>query len=266
VRCAPWVVLAVVVAGCGGSSSARRETRHDAPAPAAAPARASRCTDHLPLGAVVDVPRGPRVARPLILALHGAGQGGPGMQRYTGLSEDAHGFVVAYPSTPHRSGFWKPADVPRLLGLVDAIARCVPISGVSAVGFSNGGLMANALACRAADRVRAIVTVASGYLGLGRCTPSRPVSVFDIHGTSDPVVGYGGLRAFVGTWARRDRCSPRPTVAHGVDGWPITHLRWHGCAGGVRMEHLRVSGDTHGWPSLEDANQRIVAFLRRAGA
>jgi hypothetical protein len=42
----------------------------------------------------------------------------------------------------------------------------------------------------------------------------------------------------------------------------VTHLRWHGCAGGSRVEHLRVAGDTHGWPSLADANGPMVRFLR----
>jgi polyhydroxybutyrate depolymerase len=134
------------------------------------------------------------------------------------------------------------------------------VSAVSAVGFSNGGLIANALACRAARRVRAIVLVASGYEGLGRCAPAEPVSVLSIHGTGDQVVGYRGLRAFLDTWARRDRCAPRPSARREVED--ITHLRWHGCAAGTRVEHLRVAGDTHGWPSITDANQRMVRFLR----
>ena len=122
--------------------------------------------------------------------------------------------------------------MPALLALIDAVGRCVPVTGVAAVGFSNGGLMANALACRAARRVRAIVLVASGYEGLGRCAPAAPVSVLAIHGTSDQVVGYRGLRAFLDTWARRDRCAPRPTARREVEG--ITHLRWHGCAAGAQ--------------------------------
>jgi polyhydroxybutyrate depolymerase len=256
VRRAVWLsVVALVAAGCGGSTARPAAAVH---------ARASACAEHLPLGTHLDVPGGPRGPHPLILALHGAGQGGYGMQRYTGLSDDARGFVVAYPTTPHDNGFWKVGDVPRLLALVDAIGRCVPISSVSAVGFSNGGLMANALACNAADRVHTVVLIASGYLGLGRCAPSRPVSVFDIHGASDQVVPYGGLRAFVASWARRDGCAEPPSAVRSVDGWPVTHVRWHGCDGGSRVEHLRVSGDTHGWPSLEDANQRIVRFLRAA--
>jgi len=108
--------------------------------------------------------------------------------------------------------------------------------------------------------VRAVVLVASGYEGLGRCSPSRPVSVLDIHGTSDQVVGYRGLRAFVGAWARRDGCSSTPTARREPER--VTHVRWHGCTGGSRVEHLRVAGDIHGWPSLADANGPMVAFLR----
>jgi hypothetical protein len=31
------------------------------------------------------------------------------------------------------------------------------------------------------------------------------------------------------------------------------------------VEHLRVAEDTHGWPSITDANQRMVRFLRAVG-
>jgi polyhydroxybutyrate depolymerase len=245
------LAVALLAAGCGGASHP--------PARAAAPARAA-CADRLPLHTLLRVPAGPRRPRPLILALHGARQSGYGLQSYTGFTDDAPGFLVAYPNTPHDNGFWQVDDVPALLALVDAVGRCVPVSAVSAVGFSNGGLMANALACRAARRVRAIVLVASGYEGLGRCAPAKPVSVLSIHGTGDQVVGYRGLRAFLDTWARRDRCAPRPSARREVED--ITHLRWHGCAAGTRVEHLRVAGDTHGWPSITDANQRMVRFLR----
>jgi polyhydroxybutyrate depolymerase len=252
-RACACLVLAGFVSACG--------TTDKAAAPKRTSTSAASCTERLPLSTLLDGATG-RTPKPLILALHGARQGGYGMQRYTGLSDDAHGFLVAYPTTPHDNGFWDVDDVPRLLALVDAIKRCVPVSGVTAIGFSNGGLMANALACRAADRVHAIVLVASGYEGLGPCSPSRPVSVLDIHGTSDQVVGYRGLRAFVATWARRDGCAPAPSSRREPEG--VTDLRWHGCDDGSHVEHLRVAGDTHGWPSLADANGPMVRFLRSA--
>ena len=253
-RACACLLLTAAVSACG--------TTHDAgPPKKRTNANAAHCTDNLPLNTLLDGATG-RTPKPLILALHGARQGGYGMQRYTGLSDDADGFLVAYPTTPHDNGFWDVDDVPQLLGLVDAIKRCVPVSVVTAVGFSNGGLMANALACQAADRVHAIVLVASGYERLGRCSPSRPVSVLDIHGTSDQVVGYRGLRAFVGTWARRDGCAPTPSSHREPER--VTQFRWHDCDDGSRVEHLRVSGDSHGWPALVDANGPMVGFLRSA--
>ena len=256
VRVALLAAALLLAAGCGGA--ALPPARRAAPAPA----RAS-CVDRLPLDTLLSVPSGPRRPRPLVLALHGARQSGYGLQSYTGFTDDAPGFLVAYPNTPHDNGFWRVDDVPRLLALVDAIARCVPVSGVTAVGFSNGGLMANALACRAAQRVRAVVLVAAGYEGLGRCAPSAPVSVLSIHGTRDQVVAYRGIRAFLETWARRERCAPEPSERREAEG--VTHLRWHGCAAGARVEQLRVADDTHGWPALTDANERMVRFLRAVG-
>jgi polyhydroxybutyrate depolymerase len=252
----PLLAAVLLAAGCGGASHA--PARDAAPRPAAA-----ACVERLPLDTLLRVPAGPRRPRPVILALHGARQSGNGLQSYTGFTDDATGYLVAYPNTPHDNGFWRPDDVPALLALVDAIGRCVPVTGVSAVGFSNGGLMANALACRAARRVRAVVLVASGYEGLGRCAPDAPVSVLSIHGSRDQVVAYRGMRAFVDTWARRDRCAAKPSARVEAEG--VTHLRWHGCAAGARVEHLRVADDTHGWPALVDANQRMVRFLRAVG-
>jgi polyhydroxybutyrate depolymerase len=254
-RACACLLLTASITACGGASDPASPKR-------AAPREGGSCAERLPLDTLLDGVAG-KTPRPLILALHGARQGGYGMQRYTGLSDDATGFLVAYPTTPHGNGFWRVDDVPRVLALVDTVGRCVPISTVTAVGFSNGGLMANALACRAADRIRAIVLVASGYEGLGPCSPSRPVSVLDVHGTSDQVVGYRGLRAFVGIWARRDGCSATPTARREPER--VTHLRWHGCRDGSRVEHLRVAGDTHGWPALVDANGPMVRFLRSAG-
>lgn len=246
------LAAAALAAGCGGAS--HPAARRAVPRPAVA------CADRLPLDTLLRVPDGPRRPRPLILALHGARQSGYGLQSYTGFTDDAHGYLVAYPNTPHDNGFWRPDDVPALLALIDAIGRCAPVTGVSAVGFSNGGLMANALACRAARRVRAVVLVAAGYEGLGRCTPAVPVSVLSIHGSRDQVVAYRGIRAFLDTWARRDRCAPGPSARREVEG--ITHLCWRDCAQGTRVEQLRVAGDTHGWPAITDANQRMVRFLR----
>src|SRR5215207_4741800 len=144
------LVVCSAVASCGGG---------DRPPPQRPSAG---CAQRLPLETFLRVPDGPRRPRVLLLALHGARQSGPDLQRYSGLTSAAGNVIVAYPQSPHDDGFWRVSDVSRLLALVRAIGRCVPVARVAAVGFSNGGLMANALACRAARRVRAIVLVSAG--------------------------------------------------------------------------------------------------------
>jgi polyhydroxybutyrate depolymerase len=239
------LVLAALLAACGSS-----------PRPAAAPvARASPadCGQRLPLETVLRVPDGPARPRPLILALHGATQSGIGLQAYSALTPAAHGEVVAYPSTPHDDGFWRVADVPRLLRLLDAIGRCTPVRRVTAVGFSNGGLMANALACHAAERIDGLVLIAAGYRNLGPCHPARPVPVLAFHGSRDVVVPYRGFDRFMASWAHRDGCAAAPVrTRHRF----TTRFRWRGCS----VELVRVEGDTHGWPALDGANREIARF------
>ena len=56
--------------------------------------------------------------------------------------------------------------------------------------MSNGGFMSNRLACDRADVFAAVAPVA-GTLGVGvACNPSRPVSVWEAHGTADPLVPF----------------------------------------------------------------------------
>ena len=125
---------------------------------------------------------------------------------------DQYGFVVAYPtgstsswsrrqrvSVPDRQvsdvGFpWRP-DRP-----ADPRLRHPARPKVFVTGMSCRRVMANRLACRRADLVPAVAPVA-GTLGVRvLCNPSRPVSVLQIHGTTDrscrstnsPMVRRGG--------------------------------------------------------------------------
>ena len=128
-RRARLLAAALLAAGCGGalaSAGAPRAAAHRPPPRASIACRWTRCCAS---------PAGPRRPRPLILALHGARQSGYGLQSYTGFTDDAPGYLVAYPNTPHHNGFWNPDDVPALLALVDAIGRCEPVTEVSAVGL-----------------------------------------------------------------------------------------------------------------------------------
>jgi polyhydroxybutyrate depolymerase len=85
-------------------------------------------------------------------------------------------------------------DVAFINSVIDDVSGqdAVDPGRVYATGISNGAFMAQRLGCDLADRIVAIAPVA-GTLGAGvSCQPDQPVSVLEMHGTSDPLVPYAG--------------------------------------------------------------------------
>ncbi len=211
---------------------------------------------HLP----PQIPAGRTV--PLVVAFHGAGSNGPQFAIDSGLSAegDQFGFAVLYPSAlGHQWAITaaKPRDVDfvsDLLDRVEAIA-CIDHRRVYATGVSIGAGMAARVGCELSERTAGLVLVSGGYRALPPCHPDRPVSILEIHGTSDSTVPYSGagpgnlgaVLPYMAGWAARDRCAPTPTkrtvAVHTV------LYRWSGCAAGVLVEHLRIYGSGHGLPN-----------------
>jgi len=146
---------------------------------------------------------------PLVLVLHGRGGTGPGTAALTGFDEvaDEHGFVVAYPTGVDNQWNYVDGiegydiDVPDLeflRALVAELSARYPIdpARVYVAGFSNGGYMAQHLACKATDVFAAFASVgAAGYGGQpGNCGEPDPVPILFIHGTADTIVPFAGLR------------------------------------------------------------------------
>jgi polyhydroxybutyrate depolymerase len=232
---------------------------------------------HVPAG--VDQPSG------LVINLHGAGMTGAAQAaatNYNGVA-DQNGFVVAYPdgidmswadgrgaSVPDRQGV---DDVGFLVALIDRLTHDYGIAPghVFATGMSAGGFMANRLACDRADVVAAIAPV-SGTLGAAtRCAPSRPVSVIETHGTTDPVVPYGGggmigrggpsniepAEAMVNGWRDVDHCPAAPVEDSAVPG--VHRFTSAGCADGTEVVLVRIDGGQHVWPG--GASQASAQFF-----
>jgi polyhydroxybutyrate depolymerase len=278
-RAAAVVLVAVAVAGCGGGKAAvKRET-----APAAR--RAASVTDPcavVPRGGdlsvrvlagtpavTVHVPGGLRAGQraPLVLGLHGAGQDARGFEAESNFTAvaDEHHFVVAYPMSWRARGFWhypEPDNARSGLRLLratlDAVQRtlCVDPGRVLVTGISSGGRMTYSAGCELADRILAIAPVSGGTRELPPCHPARPISILDVHGTSDQIVSYRGrgaehdgrVRDVMDAWARREGCRAHPR-AHRIDP-AVTRLEWPACRAGVRVAHLRIDGGRHAWPPL----------------
>jgi polyhydroxybutyrate depolymerase len=146
----------------------------------------------------VHVPRSrPGERLPLVLAFGGAGATGAFMQRYSGLSREADRarFIVVYPTAWGIHPFWAlndsapngRQDVRFVSDLLDRVegSLCVDRRRVYATGVSNGAGFTARLGCELSERLAAIAPVAGGYKTIPDCEPERPISVLEIHGTSD---------------------------------------------------------------------------------
>jgi polyhydroxybutyrate depolymerase len=216
--------------------------------------------------AVLHVPRSYAHRQlPLVIGLHGAGGNGPDFEEYSGLAtqSDRSGFAAVFPSAPGVKPVWNIGryvqgadDVGFIGALIDrlVLTGCADSGHVFATGVSNGGGMAALLGCALSNKIAAVAPVAGGYAQLPACTPTRPVSVLEIHGTRDRVVPYAGIPPerrgsvprFLTSWATLDGCS-QATQRSSIARATIRDL-WIGCRGGAQVAGIKLYGAGHEWP------------------
>jgi len=206
---------------------------------------------------VVHVPSGyaETTRVPLMLVIHGA-HNTPALVR--GWSQmnpvaDQNGFIVAYPAGLDcwNAGGILPGctaaddDVGFLKAVVKDVEShaCIDQKRVYITGISNGSIMAQYMGCQAADVFAAVGGVAGG---VGRCSPSRPLSVFYVHGTADMTVPYSSAQPNVTGWANRDGCNSTPLQVYSQGS--TTCVVYQGCTAGNEVEFCTVTGMGHCWP------------------
>ena len=251
------------------------------------------------------LPAGQRA--PLLVVLHGLGSSPEKVARYYGLEAlvDELGLVVAYPEGSQEaratgwfgqhSRFWnatdwccdfqgaKVDDVAYLDAVLDDLLARYPVDPrrVYLVGLSNGGYMSHRYACDRAARVAAIASQAGAmWADAGRCRPSEPVAVLQLHGTEDTMVPYAGLgprggpggpsqpsaRQTVLDWVGFDGCRPQVDATapardlfDDVAGAETTIERWGGCRG---VELWTLHGAPHvPRPRQPDFARALVGWL-----
>lgn len=209
----------------------------------------------------------------LVVDFHGLAGTAAEQDELSGMraKADAEGFVVAQPEGRGALQYWETSaegvavtgDVAFARAVVADVAGRVDIDldRVFATGMSNGGGMANRLACEAADVFAAVAPVAGAYTTDDLCTPSRPVPVLVIHGDSDltvPIRGLGSLLPsitdFAAGWADRNGCAPGATSRSVAAD--VSLLEWSGCAADVVL--YVVAGGGHGWPGTTKPLARAV--------
>lgn len=226
---------------------------------------------------LVYLPRpAPSKAMPLVLVYHGADDTAANAVHETDMNAvaDARGILVAYPQgyddtwnegaghTPaERAGVNDVAFTRALVGFLEARYR-IDAAKVGATGFSNGALMVEDLGCHLAGTLALIVPV-EGELPVSvarTCRVARPIDVFEIHGTADQAIPYGGgpfagvgggttvlsAPASAARWAALDHCTK--TAPRRRSG--AVSLAVHtGCAKGVTVTLETIAGGTHDWPN-----------------
>lgn len=267
---------------------------------AAAPALAADISDHTlarPEGARHFIVAQRHVSapgkRPLLIVLHGHGTSaamvlglssfaGYKTQEWTRIAERDNLLVIAPDGMKANDGkqAWNDCrsdattnapsdDVGFLSALIDtAIARFnADPERVYIFGGSNGGGMAYRAGIELAHRIAAIGVQSSLMAATSSCpAPTRPLSVFVLHGTADEIAPYAGGK--VGHWTLRGRgsgISAEESVAvwrklAGLPDAPAVyrypHLRqddptsatryvWGADPEGVQVEFVKIEGGGH---------------------
>lgn len=272
--------LAVLTAACaGGSESAVTTTTTLPPVTTttgvSGASRIEFVGDERPARLVIPPVWQPEGARlPLVVLLHGYTATGELQDVYLGVSATGAdlGYLTLTPNgtTDTRGNqFWNATDFGQLVddaGYLEAMIDLV-IAGYNAdpdrvylVGHSNGGFMANKLACDIPDRIAGIAAIAGGIFGEGSdCLD--PMRVIFVQGTDDGTVPYEG-GVFLGgrvlgaedttdRWRTAGECSDTSTSLGPfdfdllVEGDETTVTVWDDCVSGLPVELWRMEGSGH---------------------
>ncbi len=144
--------------------------------------------------------------------------------------------------------------------------------------------MAYRMACEHADQIAGIVSLAGAmYEDPSTCKPSAPVSVLQIHGTSDTEVLYDGFAGASSPgngpypsaatttmdWATLDGCSltadassPNIDIDATIPGAETTVLRYdQGCQGGAEVDLWSIQNGPHVPDVNMNFREGIVSFM-----
>ena len=225
---------------------------------------------------------------PLLLALHGRPGNARRMADLTSFNSRAerHGFIAVYPQGLHQ--YWnylhgilgyrqQPNDSDFLLKVVDAIESEYSIDDkrVYVTGISNGGFMAQRLACYAPQKIAAFASVAAGgYAGMSiECENNAAVNMLYMHGTDDTKVPWNGLsvkdadgnpqlvtmsiRDSVKFWVDRNQCSTEVTsmeISPRQSSSPtrVKSFSSTNCQTRAEVVLYAIIGGGHNWPGVAD--------------
>lgn len=230
------------------------------------------------------LPANLKAGSPLVFVLHGYTDDASKIRDYSGMNAiaDQNGFAVCYPRgtlDSKNNRFWNVGyafhegvtikDIDFLEQLAKFLQQKYSLSKTNtfATGMSNGAEMCYLLACRASETFRAVAPVAGMMLKINieNCSVSKPLPVFEIHGTKDTINRYDGdinnqdgWGAYLGVipvldfWVRANDCSKIK-----IDTLPDTNKndnsiiireKHSGGINGNQVWFYKVINGGHDWP------------------
>ena len=244
------------------------------------------------------VPKGLPQGAPLVVVMHGSGEGPQGIRMGTGYAferlADQHGFAVVYPKS--YASDWNDCsrigdkeltgviadDAAYLAAMVDKLVGELRVdpARVFATGVSNGGSMAMRLALEQPSRYRAVAAVVANVPAPQnfQCKPAaQATSVMIMNGTEDPLVPYEGgeinllglfykggpiisSRASAQYFAAWARLSgPSQTSEKSVaEGVRVEQNRWSSVGAKTEVELVTIHGGGHGLPQPYARRPRLL--------
>lgn len=243
------------------------------------------------------VPKGLPQGAPLVVVMHGSGEGPQQIRLGTGHAferlADLHGFAVAYPKS---FGFdWNDCssigdtrvngvtadDAGFIAAMVDQLVGELGIdpARVFATGVSSGGSMAIRLALEHPGRYRAVAAVVANLPAAQnfQCKPvAQGTSVMLMNGTQDPLVPYaGGEISLLGLFYKGGQImsshasaqyfadwnhiagAPKVTRFDVAEGFSVEQDRWHN-GGKTEVELVTIHGGGHGLPQPYARRPRLL--------
>jgi polyhydroxybutyrate depolymerase len=190
------------------------------------------------------------------------------------------GFVSVSPngcgaSWPYVQGGSKVADEDFIRKVIGQLKIRYQVSEFFGVSGSGGSRILYRLACDFASDFAGVADIAGTMVLRDGCSPSRPVSILEMHGTADADSPWDGggphgsypVDAVNERWRSLDACTGSPAVVQ--SGITISSA-WTHCSGGAVVRLDKVQGGKHTWfgsgdpdavPGEPNANAVIWSFF-----
>ena len=209
-------------------------------------------------------------ATPILFNFHGFGGSASQFISRADMRAEAelNSFILVYPqgSCLNGASHWNPCPIDGDnkstaddVGFVEAMINEISsqynldMERIYAAGYSNGGMMAYGLANYKSDLIAAVASVSGSMLDCLE-TPSHPMPVLHLHGTSDDVVSYNGsndwnsVQSTLDYWINFNNTVSTPTINEDTTGgMTIEHYVYGQGDNSVSVEHYKYIGGDHVW-------------------